>query len=77
MAHHALRALADELVQVALRAADPAQAVRRYVTPIPGGVAVAGRTYRLADYRRRGDRVRQGGRPNGDGPARLPVLCRD
>ena len=52
MAHHALRALADELVQVALRAADPAQAVRRYVTPIPGGVAVAGRTYRLADYRR-------------------------
>ncbi len=52
MTHHTVRAFADELMHVALRAADPAEAVRRHVTPIPGGVSIAGRTYRLAEYRR-------------------------
>lgn len=52
MTHHILRAFADELMHVALRAADPAEAVRRHVTPVPGGVSIAGRTYHLADYRR-------------------------
>lgn len=52
MTHYTLRAFAEELMQVALRAADPAEAVRRHVTPIPGGVSIAGRAYSLADYRR-------------------------
>ena len=52
MSEHDLRAFADELIRVALRAADPGEAIRRHVTPIPGGVTIAGWPYQLADYRR-------------------------
>ncbi len=51
MTHH-LRTFAAELIRVALRAADPAEAIRRCVTPVPGGVTIAGRAYHLASYRR-------------------------